>query len=354
MSSSLAKALKLPSHFYPFFKPVFCEIIMEFGQPVGRITVYCMSENLQSMTCSDSAPQDAKAPASASAPGANSNAAHLNFSIVTPSFRNSKWLKLCIASVADQKGVAFEHIVQDSCSDDGTQDWLPKDSRVKAFIEKDKGMYDAVNRGWKRAQGEIIAYLNCDEQYLPGALKSVHDFFQSHPEVDVVFSDTVIVDENGGYFCHRPSLVPLKHQTWIRFSVLTCSVFIRRRVVEKLGLYFDTKWRDLGDAFWLLELINRGVRMAVLPKFTSAFTETGENMNLKPNAIREKAEKVKMTPAWIKRLSKLFILRHRWQMFARGSYFQRPFDYSIYTLGSPAQRVAHHVAKPTARWRGRS
>jgi len=77
----------------------------------------------------------------------------INFSIVTPSFRSSKWLKLCIASVADQQGVTFEHIVQDSCSDDGTQEWLPHDGRVRAFIEKRQGMYDAVNRGWKRAQG---------------------------------------------------------------------------------------------------------------------------------------------------------------------------------------------------------
>jgi hypothetical protein len=45
--------------------------------------------------------------------------------------------------VADQQGVQLEHIVQDSCSDDGTQDWLPQDSRVKAFVEKDQGMYES-------------------------------------------------------------------------------------------------------------------------------------------------------------------------------------------------------------------
>ena len=61
----------------------------------------------------------------------------MRFSIVTPSFRNSQWLKLCIASVADQEGVACEHIIQDACSDDGTQEWLPHDGRVRAFIEKD-------------------------------------------------------------------------------------------------------------------------------------------------------------------------------------------------------------------------
>ena len=106
----------------------------------------------------------------------------MKFSIITPSFRNSQWLKLCIASVADQPGVELEHIVQDSCSDDGTQDWLPHDPRVKAFIEKDGGMYDAVNRGYRRATGDILAYLNCDEQYLPGALEIVAIFLKHIPK----------------------------------------------------------------------------------------------------------------------------------------------------------------------------
>src|ERR1700719_1643600 len=118
----------------------------------------------------------------------------MKISIITPSFRNSNWLKLCIASVADQKGVELEHIVQDSCSDDGTGDWLPKDPRVKAFIEKDAGMYDAVNRGIKRASGDILAYLNCDEQYLPGALKMVADFFAANPGAEAVFADTIVTD----------------------------------------------------------------------------------------------------------------------------------------------------------------
>src|SRR2546423_2958645 len=108
----------------------------------------------------------------------------MKISIVTPSFRSSAWLKLCVASVANQTGVDVEHIVQDSQSDDDTQHWLPKDGRVKAFIEKDKGMYDAVNRGWRRASGEILAYLNCDEQYLPGALQAVEQFFQANPGTD--------------------------------------------------------------------------------------------------------------------------------------------------------------------------
>jgi len=88
----------------------------------------------------------------------------MRFSIVTPSFRYSRWLKLCIPSVADQQA-ELEHIVQDSCSDDGTLDWLPKDRRVKAFVEKDQGMYDAINRGLRRTTGEILAHLNCKAVY---------------------------------------------------------------------------------------------------------------------------------------------------------------------------------------------
>jgi glycosyltransferase involved in cell wall biosynthesis len=278
----------------------------------------------------------------------------VNFSIVTPSFRNSDWLRLCIASVADQQGASFEHIVQDSCSDDGTQDWLPNDRRVRAFIEKDKGMYDAVNRGYRRAQGDILAYLNCDEQYFPGALAAVSDFFAAHPRLDVVLTDTVVVGAQGEFICQRRSMVPLKHHIWVRFNALTCSIFIRRRVLEDFALYFDTHWRDLGDMFWLLELVNRGVRMGVLRRFTSAFTETGENMNLKPNACREREEKARMVPVWVNRLESAIVGYHRLRMLAGGDYFQRPFDYSLYTKASPEQRVLHHVGRPTARWPGRS
>src|SRR6202142_2655112 len=151
----------------------------------------------------------------------------MKFSVITPSFRNSNWLKLCIASVADQQGVELEHIVQDSRSDDGTQDWLPHDKRVKAFIEKDGGMYDAVNRGYRRAQGDILAYLNCDEQYLPGALKAVRDFFEAHPEIEVALAGAIVVDGDGHYMCHPPALKPHPQHIWFRFSQLTAAIFIR-------------------------------------------------------------------------------------------------------------------------------
>jgi glycosyltransferase involved in cell wall biosynthesis len=274
----------------------------------------------------------------------------MKFSIMTPSFRNSKWLKLCIASVADQQGVEFEHIVQDSCSDDGTQDWLPHDSRVKAFIEKDSGMYDAVNRGFRRATGDILAYLNCDEQYLPGALKTVHEFFEANPKIEVALAGSIVTDGEGKYMCHRHSLVPHPQHIWFRFSALTSSIFIRRRVIHERGIFFDTRWRDLGDFHWVLALMKDKVPIAICDSFTSVFADTGENMNLKPNAIREKNETKAMIPGWVRMLKPVWIAQHRLRRIAAGHFSLKPTSYSIYTLQSQERRVRFDVSKPTAVW----
>jgi glycosyltransferase involved in cell wall biosynthesis len=274
----------------------------------------------------------------------------MKFSVITPSFRNSEWLKLCIASVADQTGVKFEHIVQDACSDDGTQDWLPGDSRVKAFIEKDGGMYDAVNRGYRRATGDILCYLNCDEQYLPGALAAVKSFFEANPQVEVALAGSIVTDGDGNYICHRHLMVPDPRHIWYRFPILTSSVFIRRKVIHERGIFFDTRWRDLGDFHWILALLKAGVPMAVCPVFASVFADTGENMNLKPNAIREMRETRRMIPLWLRPLKPVWILSHRWRRLRAGHFNLSSTSYEIYTKKSPNQRVEFLVPKPTGVW----
>ena len=274
----------------------------------------------------------------------------MKFSIVTPSYRNSEWLKLCVASVADQQGVELEHIVQDSCSDDDTQNWLPHDPRVKAFIEKDGGMYDAVNRGFRRATGDILAYLNCDEQYLPGALKTVSDFFAANPKVEIALAGTIVTDGEGKYVCHRHQMVPHPQGVWFRFPILTSSIFIRRKVISERGIFFETRWRDLGDFHWVLALMKNRVPMKVCDAFTSVFADTGENMNLKPNAIREKAETDQMIPGWVRALKPIWIVHHRQRRLAAGHFHLQPTSYGIYTKQSPEKRVTVDVPKPTAVW----
>ena len=274
----------------------------------------------------------------------------MKVSIVTPSYRNSDWLRLCVASVADQAGVEVEHIVQDALSDDGTREWLARDRRVQARFEKDQGMYDAVNRGWRRSMGEILAYLNCDEQYLPGALRAVEAFFRHRPETDVLFADTVVVDKQGQFICCRKSLVPWKNTMWVYNPVISSSIFIHRRVLDRHGLFFDTHWRDLGDKVWTLEMVRRGLNLAILRQFTSSFTDTGENMNLKPNALRERELVMAMAPAWVRRCKLPLLQLHRLRALCQGIYWGKPFAYSIYTLTSPDRRIEFHVSRPTAVW----
>jgi len=274
----------------------------------------------------------------------------LTCSIITPSFRNSAWLKLCIASVADQQGVELEHIVQDSCSDDGTQDWLSHDSRVKAFVEKDLGMYDAVNRGYRRATGDILAYLNCDEQYLPGALAAVREFFKQHPKVEVALAGSIITDGEGQYLCHRQLMPPNRRHIWYRFPFLTSSVFIRRSVIQRRGLFFDRRWRDLGDFHWVLALLKNQVPMAACDVFTSTFADTGDNMNFKPNAVREKKETDQMAPLWVRPFKYWWIVSHRLRRYRAGHFNLKPTSYEIYSKESPERRVRFDVPHPTAVW----
>ncbi|MDB6023339.1 MAG: hypothetical protein JWQ04_3196 [Pedosphaera sp.] len=275
----------------------------------------------------------------------------MRFSVITPSFRSSDWLKLCIASVADQ-GVECEHLVQDAGSDDGTLDWLPRDPRVKTFVEKDDGMYDAVNRGLRRAGGEILSYLNCDEQYLPGALQAVEKFFMESPRVDVLFADFVVVDAEGDYRFHRKVQAPRLYHTWVsHLPAFTCATFFRRRIIADLGLFFDPKFRVAGDAEWMLRLLRQRVRMAVLRRFTSAFTLTGDNLGASPEARREAAALFDTAPLWARKTKGLLVLQHRLRRLAGGIYFQKAFSYALYTRKNPLVRTAHEVARPSSRWR---
>ena len=275
----------------------------------------------------------------------------MQFSIVTPSYRQGHWLKLCLASVADQ-GVALEHIVQDAGSDDGTLDWLPQDRRVLAFVEKDSGMYDAINRGLRRATGDVLAWLNCDEQYLPGALQRVTDFFAARPEVDVVFADSLVVDEGGRYICERRSLSPQRYHSLVsgNLSYLTAATFFRRRVVEKHCLFYNADLRDVGDVDWALQLINKRLRTAALPVLTSVFTETGDNMSKKDNATRERRELYASAPWWARALRPAILGHFRLRRLLAGHYAQKPHDYAIYTLDSPDRRRSFQVSHPTYRW----
>jgi glycosyltransferase involved in cell wall biosynthesis len=280
----------------------------------------------------------------------------IKISVVTPSYKQAEWLRVCAASVADQtgEGLEVEHIVQDGLSGPAVQEALRAFPRAKLASEKDAGMYDAINRGWDKATGDILCWLNCDEQYLPGALSEVAEYFRQHPETEVLFADAFVVNPAGKYICSRQVLVPLLYHSWIcHLGTLSCATFFRRDLVKERGFTLDTRWKSVGDADLIVRLLRARVNMQVLRKYLSVFVDTGENMSLRPVALAEMEAQAKEAPRWAQALRRAWVVIHRLRRMLHGLYRPGPFSTDVYTLASPTQRVHLDVPNATFHWKGR-
>lgn len=118
--------------------------------------------------------------------------------IVTPSYNQARFLEATIRSVLEQDYPRIEYIVVDGGSSDGSMDILRKyaDRLAWWISEPDRGQTDAINKGFSRARGEILAWLNSDDTYQPGAVGEAAAYLMEHPEVGLVYGDTNFIDEN--------------------------------------------------------------------------------------------------------------------------------------------------------------
>lgn len=340
----------------------------------------------------------------------------MKFSIVTPSFNQIDWLRLCVASIRDQGrekaetlksetlksessipgnfSFSVEHIIQDAGTPgieefareigadfyrDGQLVFLCSEKRkseveslenslatlhpppatqsyrVAIHCESDSGMYDAVNRGFRRASGDIFAYLNCDEQYLPGSLRKVTDLFASAPDCDVIFCDAIVVDSGGHYLCDRQVMVPDRLHTLVsgNLSVFTSSTFSRAGVFTEKGLFFDKTLKVVGDAEWAVRLAAKGLKMKTARLKASVFADTGDNLSLRPDAVRERKILRDSAPKLARLLAPLIVFLYRLRRLAAGAYRLEPHTYEIFTPASPNVRQHFSVTRPTFQWPGR-
>jgi glycosyltransferase involved in cell wall biosynthesis len=158
-------------------------------------------------------------------------------SIITPSFNKGPYIEETILSIRNQTYKNIEHIVFDAESTDETISILKKyDKNLKWISEPDKGQSDAINKGWRIAKGDIIAYLNADDTYLPDAVESAVMFFEKNPDVHMLYGDGIITDEFGKnkrtIHCGK---ITMKSLVFCQDMVFQPSVFLRKDVFDTIG-----------------------------------------------------------------------------------------------------------------------
>jgi glycosyltransferase involved in cell wall biosynthesis len=120
-------------------------------------------------------------------------------SIITPSFNQARYLEATILSVLDQDYPDLEYIIVDGGSTDGSQEIIQKYSHQLAWwvSEPDQGQTDAINKGFAHARGDVLAWLNSDDTYHPGAVTAAVEIMQARPEIGLLYGDADFIDEDG-------------------------------------------------------------------------------------------------------------------------------------------------------------
>jgi glycosyltransferase involved in cell wall biosynthesis len=174
-------------------------------------------------------------------------------SIVTPSYNQAAFLEQTIQSVLDQGYPNLEYIIVDGASSDSSQEIIKKyEGRLAWWVsEPDHGQAEAINKGLARANGEIVAWLNSDDYYLPGAIAAAVVALNSAPETGLVYGDVLAVDGNGR------TINTLRYRDW-KLVDLMCfniigqpAVFFRKELFDRAG-QLDTHYHCMLDhQLWL-------------------------------------------------------------------------------------------------------
>lgn len=198
-------------------------------------------------------------------------------SIITPSYNQGRFIKETIESVLSQNYPNLEYWVIDGGSTDETITILKSfGKKIKWISEKDKGQTDAINKGLLRATGEIIAYLNSDDVYLPNTLNTVAEYAMNHPTAQWITGDYFIIDESGKKIQSFVAAYKKVLRTYLTLDLLLImnpiiqpSTFWRRSLQQKIGL-FDDKLRYCMDyEYWIRSFKYAPVH--VLPNHFSLF-----------------------------------------------------------------------------------
>ncbi|MDC0054466.1 glycosyltransferase [Candidatus Pelagibacter sp.] len=175
------------------------------------------------------------------------------FSIITPVLNNPE-IENVFNCLKKQSYKNFEHIVIDGGSKKKIQKIIKKNKKniSKLIIEKDNGIYDAINKGIKLSKGKVVGILNSDDIYYPGTLKLVYNYF-SKKNIDYMFGSVL---KNRLMHGFQPDKI------WYKFNIYpshSCGFFVKRSVHKTLGLY-DTRFKYSSDRDFIYRLIKNNFK----------------------------------------------------------------------------------------------
>jgi glycosyltransferase involved in cell wall biosynthesis len=206
-------------------------------------------------------------------------------SIITPSFNSIATIRDTIESVLRQEFPNWEHLVIDGGSTDGTVELLKTYPHLIWVSEKDEGHYHAMNKGVERATGEVVTILNSDDYYRPGALSKVADAFEANPDWDGLFGDVIYVDGAGQEIFRREEA--LFDYDVLRFGGVNFvnhqTLFVKKSVHQRLGLYRHKEFRNCCDYDFLLTLGRAKCRIGHVPYLlvNYRYHENGQSADLR-------------------------------------------------------------------------
>ncbi|MDD4870892.1 MAG: glycosyltransferase family 2 protein [Kiritimatiellae bacterium] len=192
----------------------------------------------------------------------------MKISVITPNYNGERFLEETIRSVVSQKSdeVELEYIVVDGKSTDSSPEIIKKyaDDISLVISEKDTGAANAINKGMEKATGDIVGWLNADDQYYPGALKRVVDVMTVNPHKALCFGHCPIVNETGdeiriGITRFKELFFPLSSRFTIQCInyISQPAMFFRRTAFEKAGLLRED-WKCAWDYDFILRLWRQG------------------------------------------------------------------------------------------------
>lgn len=196
---------------------------------------------------------------------------------ITPTYNQAQYIEQTIKSVLDQNYPDLEYWVIDGGSTDGTVDILRKyGDRINWMSETDRGQAHAINKGMERSTGEVVAYLNSDDVYEPGALTTAGQFFARHPQAAWVTGKCRIIDDNGREV--RKAITFYKNM-WLRLGSYTVllildyisqpATFWRREVLDRVGAFDEALYYTMDYDYSLR--VGRHYRLQVIDEYLASF-----------------------------------------------------------------------------------